>query len=71
MTKIQKGEEYENKVKSENFKLMVQTVLMILISGLISFMFFMTLDNNPPGYIQQAQAGVDVGGNTDKIPAGP
>ena len=58
-------------MKLENSQLIVQTILMIFISGLISFMFFMALDNNPPGYIQQALAGVDVGGNTDKIPAGP
>ena len=71
MTKIHKGEEYDNKVKSENKKLLIQVVLMLLISGLISFMFFMVLDNNPPAANQLAQPGVDVGNNTVMTPVGP
>jgi hypothetical protein len=71
MTKIQKGEEYDNKVKSENKKLLIQVVLMLLMSGLISFMFYMVLDNNPPAVNQLAQPGVDVGNNTVMTPVGP
>jgi hypothetical protein len=71
MTKIQKGDEYKEKVKSENFKLMVQVVFMLIISGLISFMFYAVLDNNPPAAIQFAQPGVDLGNNTVMTPVGP
>ena len=71
MTKIQKGDEYKEKVKSENFKLMVQVVFMLLISGLISFMFYTVLDNNPPAINQLAQPGVDLGNNTVMTPVGP
>ena len=69
--KIQKGVEYENKVKSESFKLMVQVIFMLIISGLISFSFYIVLDNNPPAENQLAQPGVDLGNNTVMTPVGP
>lgn len=66
MGKIQKGVEYDNKVKEESRKLMVQVFFMLVISALISFSFYMLLDNNPPAEVYTAQPGVDVGNNTVK-----
>ena len=70
MAKIQKGEEYENKVKEESRKLLIQVLFMLVIAGLISFSFYMVLDNNPPAINKLAEAGVDVGNNTVMTPVG-
>jgi hypothetical protein len=39
---------------------------MLILAAVISMSFYIALDNNPPGYISQAQKGVDMGKNAPK-----
>ncbi len=39
---------------------------MLIIAAIISFSFYMVLDNNPPADVYAAQPGVDLGNNTFK-----
>ena len=60
--KIQKGPEYEAKVKEESKRLNIQVVFMLIASVAISLIFFFQLKANPPAYINQAVEGKDLGG---------